>query len=205
MLFIPTEFENLFVISIEENKDDRGFFDRVWCKREFDLQGLDIDIIQSNISGNKKSGTLRGFHFQKEPFAEDKLITCLNGEIYDVVIDLRVDSASYLKWKSFYLTSDNRKMLFIPAGFAHGYQTLKNNTLILYYSSNFYNPMAEMGIRYDDPLFNIKWPKRIRSISNKDKSWMDFDDKKCPIFRLNKNGFAISIDTNQKIDIKGLI
>jgi dTDP-4-dehydrorhamnose 3,5-epimerase len=197
MLFTPTEFEDLFVISIEENIDDRGFFDRAWCKREFELQGLAIDIVQSNISGNKKSGTLRGFHYQKEPFAEDKIITCLNGKIYDVVIDLRIDSASYLKWKSFYLTPENRKMLFIPAGFAHAYQTLKNNTLILYYSSNFYNPMAEMGIRFNDPYFTIKWPQKIRSISAKDKSWMDFDNKKCPIFLVNKNGIAITLTQAQ--------
>ena len=186
MLFTQTEFENLFVISIKDNKDDRGFFDRAWCKREFELQGLDIDIVQSSISGNKKKGTLRGFHYQKEPFAEDKIITCLNGEIYDVVIDLRIDSVSYLRWKSFHLTAESRKMLFIPAGFAHGYQTLKNNTLILYYASNFYNPMAEMGIRYDDPFFNIKWDQNIGSISAKDKSWLDFDKNSCPKFWVNK-------------------
>ena len=196
MLFTPTEFENLFVIDIKENKDDRGFFDRAWCKREFELQGLEIDIVQSNISGNKTKGTLRGLHYQKEPFAEDKIITCLTGEMYDVVIDLRVNSASYLKWKSFYLTPENRKMLFIPAGFAHGYQTLKNKTLILYYSSNFYNPMAEMGIRFDDPFFNIKWPQKIRSISAKDKSWMDFDKKMCPIFLTHKNEFNFAFATN---------
>ena len=187
MLFTTTEFENLFVINIEENIDDRGFFDRAWCKREFELQGLEIDIVQSNISGNKTKGTLRGLHYQKEPFAEDKIITCLTGEMYDVVIDLRVNSTTYLKWKSFYLTPENRKMLFIPAGFAHGYQTLKNNTLILYYSSNFYNPMAELGIRYDDPFFKIKWPQKVRSISAKDKSWLSFNKDKCPIFFTHKN------------------
>ncbi len=186
MLFTHTEFKNLFVIDIEKNKDDRGFFDRTWCKREFELQGLEIDVVQSNISGNKKKGTLRGFHYQKEPFAEDKIITCLTGEMYDVVIDLRVNSATYLQWMGFYLTPENRKMLVVPAGFAHGYQTLKNNTMILYYSSNFYNPMAEMGIRYDDSFFNVEWPQKVCSISPKDKSWLNFDKDKCPIFLTHK-------------------
>ena len=194
MLFTRTEFENLFIIDIDEKKDNRGFFDRTWCKREFEVHGLGIDVVQSSISGNKTKGTLRGLHYQKEPFAEDKIITCLNGGIYDVVIDLRVDSATYLKWKGFYLTSNNRKMLFIPAGFAHGYQTLENGTLILYYSSEFYNPLAEMGIRFDDPFFNIKWPKKIQSISDKDKSWLDFNENKCPTFLIKKDepNFAFS-------------
>ena len=198
MLFTRTEFEGLFVIEIEEKIDARGFFSRMWCKREFELHGLKIDIVQSNISGNKTKGTLRGLHYQKRPFTEDKIITCLSGGIYDVVIDLRIDSATYLRWKGFYLSSNNKKMLFIPAGFAHGYQTLVNDTLLLYYSSEFYNPMAEMGIRYDDPYFNIKWPQKVRSISTKDKSWLNFDETECPTFLINKaeDNFASSKTKN---------
>ena len=196
MIFNHTEFEHLYLIDIETNDDDRGYFARTWCKHELKLHGVDADIVQSSISSTTRKGTLRGLHYQKVPFSEDKIITCLSGAIYDVVIDLRIDSVSYLKWTSFYLTSDNKKMLFVPAGFAHGYQALKDESLVLYYSTEFYNPMAEMGIRYDDPFFNIKWPQKVILASAKDRSWIDFDHEKCPIFLTNRDkvGFAIMAD-----------
>ncbi len=174
MIFKDTKLQDLRLIELQARADDRGFFARVWCEREFQAAGLPTDICQSNISFNKCRGTLRGMHYQRDPFGEDKLVTCLQGTVYDVVVDLRPGSKTYLKWAGFELSAENRLMLFVPKGFAHGYQTLGNDSLVLYFTTQFYTPESEAGIRFNDPAFGIRWPEEVTSISDKDRNWPDF-------------------------------
>lgn len=174
MKFIETELKGSFIIELEPIEDDRGFFARSFCQKEFKKQGLNSDIVQCNISYNLKCGTLRGMHFQIEPYSETKVVSCVKGSIYDVIIDLRKDSKTYLKWVSVVLSEENKKMLYIPENFAHGFQTLENNTYVYYQMGHFYKPEAAYGIRYNDPLLNICWPLEHKIISEKDISYKDF-------------------------------
>ena len=139
-----------FIIEPERLEDNRGFFARAWCKKEFETHGLNSRLVQCNISFNKSSGTLRGMHYQVAPYEEAKLVRCTMGAIYDVIIDLRPDSATYMDWIGVELTADNRKMLYVPENFAHGYQTLNDNTEVFYQVSQFYSPEFETGVRWDD-------------------------------------------------------
>lgn len=175
MKFIETELSGAYLIDPERLEDDRGFFARTFCQNEFEQHGLISDWVQCNISFNKRKGTLRGMHYQVTPHAEAKLVRCTMGSIYDVIIDLRPDSKTYLQWVSVELSAENRKMIYIPEGFAHGLQTLVDNTEVFYQMSKFYTPEYARAIRWNDPQFKIHWPEAERTISEKDQNIEDFD------------------------------
>jgi dTDP-4-dehydrorhamnose 3,5-epimerase len=175
MRFTETTLKGSFVIEQTRLADARGFFARTWCTREFQAHGLVSRFVQSNMSFSKRRGTLRGLHYQAAPHQEAKLIRCVKGAIYDVIVDLRPDSPTYLKWFGVELTGGDDKMLYVPEGFAHGFQTLVDDTEVVYPVSEFYAPHSERGIRWDDPLFAITWPHvEARVTSRKDQSWPPF-------------------------------
>ena len=174
MIFIETKLKGAYVIEPERNEDERGFFARTWDKNEFSKMGLDSEIVQSSISINKKRGTIRGMHYQSKPYEESKLVRCTKGRIFDVLIDLRSNSSTFKEWFSIELTEDNYKMVYIPKGFAHGFQTLEDNTEINYNIFEFYNSKSSRGVRWDDDEFNISWPLKVSKISKKDKSYTSF-------------------------------
>ncbi len=174
MKFVATPLKDAYIIEPEKHIDERGFFARTFCKKEFAESGISNDLVQSNISFNRKSGTIRGMHYQVEPFAESKIVSCYAGEIYDVIIDLRKTSDTYCQWYGVLLSSENYKSLFVPGGFAHGFQTLKDNTLIHYQMGEFYMPDYARGIRWNDPMFNILWPMEKVIVSEKDSQYPDF-------------------------------
>ena len=174
MIFNETELKGAYIIEIEKLKDHRGFFARSWCQKEFEEHNLVSRVKQANVSYNKTKGTLRGMHYQLSPYEETKLVRCTRGAIYDVIIDLRPDSTSYTQWIGVELTEENYKMLYVPENFAHGFQSLKDDTEVTYQVSQFYTPGSESGIRWDDPAFSLKWPIEIKVISDKDKSWPDY-------------------------------
>ena len=170
MKFYETELKGAYIIELEKFEDERGFFTRVWDKKIMQDQGLKSDLVQMSFSFSKKKGTLRGMHFQKEPFQEVKIVKCIQGKIFDVIIDLRVESKTYKKWIGVELSADKQKMIYVPEGFAHGFQTLEENTHVLYQMSNWFSPEHEKGIRWDDKDFNIRWPITDLIISKKDLS-----------------------------------
>jgi dTDP-4-dehydrorhamnose 3,5-epimerase len=174
VIFAETKLKDAHVIEIEKLEDTRGFFARSWCRKEFDEHGLISTVVQANISWNKKGGTLRGMHYQIPPYEEAKLVRCSRGSIYDAIIDLRKDSPSYMQWLGVELTADDYKLLYVPGGFAHGFQTLEDDTEVVYQVSQFYTPGAEAGLRWNDPTFNINWPFDVRVISDKDRNWPDY-------------------------------
>lgn len=174
MIFTETELKGAYIIEIEKLKDHRGFFARSWCQNEFKNHGLTTRLVQANVSYNKKTGTLRGMHYQMSPYEETKLVRCTRGAIYDLIIDLRPASPTYTQWIGVELTAENYKMLYVPENFAHGFQTLEDDTEVTYQVSQFYTPGAESGIRWDDPTFSIDWPIEVRVISDKDKSWPNY-------------------------------
>jgi len=175
MRFYETQLSGLFEIHLEPKSDERGFFARSWCEKEFEKHGLNSRILQCNVSFNMRKGTLRGMHFQDEPHAEAKLIRCTRGAIYDVAIDLRCDSKTSKQWVGIELTAENRKMLYIPEGFAHGFLTLEDHTEIFYQMSEFYYPELARGVRWNDPTFNIRWPEEVAVISERDRTYPDFN------------------------------
>jgi dTDP-4-dehydrorhamnose 3,5-epimerase len=174
MVFKETELKGAFIIELEKRVDKRGFFARTWCRREFESNGLNPNLVQANVSYSKKGGTLRGMHYQADPYEEAKLVCCTMGAIYDVIVDLRPDSPTYMQWTGVELTEENYRMLFVPENFAHGFQTMGDNAKVIYQVSQFYSPGFELGIRYDDPAFGIRWPVEVRVISDKDRSWPDY-------------------------------
>jgi dTDP-4-dehydrorhamnose 3,5-epimerase len=175
VIFTELKLRGAFVIDPERISDERGFFARTWCSREFVEHGLNPCIAQCNISFNERAGTLRGMHFQLAPYAESKVVRCMLGSIYDVIIDLRPNSSTYKQWEAIELTAFNRRMLYIPEGFAHGFQTLEPASEVFYQMSEFYHPQSASGVRWDDPLFAIQWPlSDERCISEKDKSFALF-------------------------------
>lgn len=174
MLFTETKLKGAFVLVPERREDNRGFFARTFCQREFEAHGLNPVVVQCNIAYNNKKGTLRGMHFQNPPFQEAKLVRCTKGAILDVILDLRPNSPTYKRWASAELSEDNHKMLYIPEGFAHGYQTLTETTEIIYQVSQFYAPESASGVRHNDPAFGIDWPLEVSAISELDKSWPDY-------------------------------
>ena len=176
MLFRETKLPGAFVIDLQKHEDERGFFARSWCRKEFEAHGLDPRTVQCNVSFNKVKGTLRGMHYQVAPFAEAKLVRCTRGAIYDVIIDLRRESATYKQHVSEVLSSNNYKALFIPEGFAHGFQTLEDNSEVFYQMSEFYSPEHQRGLRYNDPAFGINWPTDVTVISDRDRNYEDFKE-----------------------------
>ena len=171
MIFKETILKGAFVIDIEAIEDRRGFFARSWCKLEFEAAGLLSDFVQHNMGYSIREGTVRGLHYQIEPYQEVKVVRCTRGAIYDVIVDLQPDSATYKKWFGIELSALNHKMLYVPKGFAHGYQTLSDDSEIHYLTSEIYHADFAKGHRYDDPAFGIQWPIEISLISDQDLSW----------------------------------
>jgi dTDP-4-dehydrorhamnose 3,5-epimerase len=171
MIFTETKLKGAFIIDVEPREDERGFFARSWCEEEFQKHGLNPRLVQCNISFNKKCGTLRGMHYQIAPFAEAKVVRCTMGAIYDVIVDLRPDSATFKQWLAVELTADNHRALYIPEDFAHGFQTLADNVEVFYQMSEFYHPECARGARWNDPAFGIEWPVAESVISEKDQTF----------------------------------
>lgn len=171
MLFKETKLKGVFVIEPELITDERGFFACSWSPEEFEKQGLNPRLMQCNISFNNKRGTLRGMHFQEKPHEEAKLVRCTRGAMYDVAVDLRIGSPSRYRWAAVELTADNRRMLYIPEGFGHGYQTLADDTEIFYQMSESYHPESARGLRWDDPRLGIEWPLEVAVISKRDQEF----------------------------------
>jgi len=174
MIFTKTKLKDAFIIQPERLGDHRGFFARTWCQREFEAHGLNPCLVQCNISFNRKKGTLRGMHYQPAPHAETKLVRCTMGAIYDVIIDLRPESPTFKQYCAVVLTAENRTMIYVPEGFAHGFQVLQDNTEVFYQMSEFYVPESARGVRWDDPTFAIEWPRDERIILARDQSYPDF-------------------------------
>jgi dTDP-4-dehydrorhamnose 3,5-epimerase len=177
VIFTETGIEGAYVVDIEPREDDRGFFARAWCRREFEDAGLNADLVQINLARSYRMGTLRGMHYQGAPHAEVKLARCTRGAIYDVAVDLRPESPTFRRWFGLELTADNHRMLYVPEGFAHGYQTLTDDAEMCYQTSQFYDSASAGGVRYDDPAFGIDWPLPVSVISEADRSWPDFGGK----------------------------
>jgi dTDP-4-dehydrorhamnose 3,5-epimerase len=175
MKFTSTQLKGAYIIELEKRGDDRGFFARAFCKNEFEALGLNNNIVQINNSLSKDKGTLRGMHYQLNPKEEDKIVRCINGSLYDVIIDLRPESETFKQWYGIELNAENRKMLYVPKGFAHGFITLAEDTEAFYLTTEFYSPELERGVRFNDPQFNIKWPIDPVVISEKDKNHPDFN------------------------------
>lgn len=171
MFFTETRLKGAYLVEMEMREDNRGFFARAWCKREFEMQGLNSNFVQANIGFSQKKGTLRGMHYQVKPHEEAKLVRCTMGTIYDVIIDLRPDSPTHKQWIGVELTAHNYKLLYVPEGFAHGYQTLTDDTEVFYQTSQFYAPEYVRGVRHDDPAFGILWPIEVQVIADADRKW----------------------------------
>jgi dTDP-4-dehydrorhamnose 3,5-epimerase len=174
MEFHSTKLRDAYLIQLEPARDPRGFFARTFCVEEFASFGLETNYAQHSISYSARKGTLRGMHYQREPRSETKLVRCARGVILDVIIDIRPDSATYGHWQEFELSSENGRQLYIPKGFAHGFQTLSDDVEVSYLISTPYTPELASGVRYDDPTFGISWPLTITEISEKDLRWPDF-------------------------------
>lgn len=172
MKFTETKLSGLLIIELEPKIDERGYLVRVFCEEELKNNGLKFPIVQASQTLTKERGTIRGMHFQNFPKAEDKIVQCLKGSVYDVVIDLRKNSTTYGQWVGEELSADNKKMLFIPKGFAHGYQTLADHCELQYFMSELYSSECSTGVRYNDPLFKINWPLAVSNLSEKDKNWL---------------------------------
>lgn len=174
MIFTPAPLAGLYLVAPERHEDERGWFARSWCAREFAARGLDAGLAQTSLSFNRHQGTLRGMHFQRPPHAEAKLVCCVRGAIWDVALDLRPDSPTRGRWQGFELSAENGCALYLPEGFAHGFQTLQAESEVLYQISSFHAPEAAAGVRYDDPAFAIAWPLPVTSISPRDAAWPDY-------------------------------
>ena len=174
MRFLPTQLEGACVIELDRLEDERGFFARSFCRDEFAVHGLEPGFVQCNISFNAQRGTLRGMHFQANPYEEAKLVRCTRGAIFDVIADIRKHSDTYRRWIGVELTAENRRMLYVPKGFAHGFQTLEDASEVFYQMSDMFRPEASRGVRWDDPAFGIKWPLPDPTVSARDGGYPDF-------------------------------
>lgn len=174
MIFTETKLAGSYIIEIEKCEDERGFFARTWDSNVCKEMGLNSNLVQCNISFNIERGTIRGMHFQKSPHEEDKIVRCTKGKIFDVIIDLRSDSPTFTKWVSFELSEKNHKMLYIPKGFAHGFQTIEKDSEVFYQMSEYFMPEYSSGVMWNDPNFKIIWPLPISTISKKDLSYSHF-------------------------------
>ena len=171
MIFTELAVAGAYLIELSRLEDERGFYARTWCRDEFEKRGLVSDFAQRNMSFSNQRGTLRGLHWQTDPFAETKLVTCTKGSLYDVMVDMRPESTTYLQWCGVELSAENRNLVYVPKNLAHGFLTLEDNTEILYSSSESYHPECEQGMRYDDPSIGITWPDEICVVSDKDQAW----------------------------------
>lgn len=171
MKFTETTLPGVLIVDLERHEDERGFFARLWCKEELAALGLNADLAQCSISHNRKQGTLRGMHYQAEPHPEAKFVQCIRGAIYDVALDLRPASPSFRKWFVAELTADNRQLLYLPEGCAHGFQTLTDDSDVLYFISTPFHADLSRGVRWDDPAFGIHWPLPATIISARDQSY----------------------------------
>ncbi|MGO9863393.1 MAG: dTDP-4-dehydrorhamnose 3,5-epimerase [Terriglobales bacterium] len=177
MTFHDTKLPGVIEIHLDPAVDERGFFARSWCQKEFQDHGLNGKLVQCSVSLNFRKGTLRGIHYQGAPFAETKVVRCTSGAIYDVVLDLRPQSPTFKQWFSIVLTAENRHSVYIPEGCAHGFLTLTNESEVLYQMSEFYHPEAGRGVRWNDPSFQIIWPEKVEVISERDRTYLDFERK----------------------------
>lgn len=169
MLFSETKLPGAFVVDLERREDERGFFARAWCAQEFEARGLNPHLAQCNLSFNQRRGTVRGMHYQAAPFAEAKLVRCVRGALYDVIIDLRPASSTFKQWAAVELTAENRRALYVPEGLAHGFQTLADDTEVFYQMSEFYHPECARGVRWDEPEVGVEWPITEVVISERDQ------------------------------------
>ncbi len=174
MKFQATKIAEVFEIHVEPRRDERGFFARTWCRKEFEEHGLESTLVQCDISFNARKGTLRGMHYQAAPFAESKLVRCTKGSIYDVVLDLRPQSSTFKEWIAVTLTAENRCMVYVPKGCAHGFLTLQEETEVFYQMSEVYNAESARGVRWNDPAFGIAWPEKVEVTSERDRTYPDF-------------------------------
>ena len=175
MKFTPTPVDGAYVLDVNRIGDERGYFGRLWCENEMREQGLVAKIRQSNIGFSPQAGTLRGLHYQRAPHEEVKIVRCTRGSVFDVVVDVRPQSPTFRRWFGIELNPDNASMLYVPEGCATGYLTLEDNSEIYYNTSAIYAPEAATGVRYDDPAFQIDWPREITVLSDNDKNWPDLD------------------------------
>jgi dTDP-4-dehydrorhamnose 3,5-epimerase len=172
--FHGTTLGGVILVEVVPQADERGYFARTFCEKEFPAAGLPAHFVQNNISYNKKRGTLRGMHFQKEPHPEGKLVSCPRGKIFDVALDLRPSSPTFRQWAGFELSEENHSLLYIPPGFAHGFQTLEDDSVVSYQMTEFHFPELSGGVRWDDPAFAIQWPVEEKILSPRDRSFPDF-------------------------------
>lgn len=177
MIFRETDLPGAYVIDLDRHADERGFFARAWCRREFEARGLNPRLVQCNISYNAERGTLRGMHYQAPPHEEAKLVRCTRGRIYDVIVDLRRDSPAFTRHVGIELNDRNRTMLYVPEGVAHGFLTLEDDTEVFYQMSTFYAPEAARGVRWNDPAFAIDWPAPVRQVKARDANYPDFTEQ----------------------------
>lgn len=175
MRFVPTDIPGNWLIEQERQADERGFFARTWCAREFAERGLETRLVQCSVSFNQRHGTLRGLHYQAPPRAEVKLVRCTRGAIFDVAVDLRPDSATFRRWVGVELTQENGRTLYIPRGFAHGFLTLADATEVSYQMSEMYGPEQVRGVRWNDPFFGVRWPGPAEVIAPRDRDYPDVD------------------------------
>lgn len=175
MTFHETMLSGVLEIRLEPKADERGFFARTWCRKEFESHGLNPNVVQCSASFNTRKGTLRGIHYQATPSPETKVVRCTRGAIYDVVVDLRRQSPTFKDWIGVALTAANRHMLYVPEGCAHGFLTLEDETEVFYQMSEFYNPELGRGVRWNDPAFQISWPGKVEVISERDRTYPDFE------------------------------
>jgi dTDP-4-dehydrorhamnose 3,5-epimerase len=175
MIFKETHLKGAFVVELEKMEDERGYFARAWCEREFKKQGLDTGLVNINVSDSIKKGTVRGIHYQAPPLAETKLVRCTRGAIYDVMVDLRPDSPTFLQWVAETLSPDNGKMMYVPKGFGHAFQSLADHSMVFYQVSEFYAPDYYRGLRWDEPTLHIDWPEKVTVISKRDQDWAEFN------------------------------
>jgi dTDP-4-dehydrorhamnose 3,5-epimerase len=174
VIFSETTVQGAFVVDLEPRQDERGFFARTWCERECGERGMNLRVAQCNVSFNKKQGTLRGLHYQVAPFEEAKLVRCTHGAIYDVIVDLRPGSSSFLRHATVVLSAGNRRMLYVPEGCAHGFQTLEDDSEVFYQMSERYSAEHARGVRWNDPAFGIEWPPAERIMTDRDRTYPDF-------------------------------
>jgi dTDP-4-dehydrorhamnose 3,5-epimerase len=174
VIFTPVPLDGAWLVDLERHEDDRGFFARTWCRREFEDRGLDATLVQCSLSHNRRRGTLRGMHWQEAPHQEVKLVRCVRGAVWDVIIDLRPGSPGYTRHYGVELTASSGRALYVPAGFAHGFVTLEDETEVFYQMSEFYAPGSARGVRWDDPAFGISWPVEEPSMNERDAGYPDF-------------------------------
>src|SRR6266478_4892449 len=198
MQFHPTNLRDAFLVQLEPAHDNRGFFARTFCAEEFAAHGLEANYPQHSVSFSSRRGTLRGMHYQRDPHSEVKLVRCTKGAILDVIIDIRPDSPTYRRWQGFELSSANGRQLYIPRGFAHGFQTLSDNVEVSYLISTPYEPELARGIRYDDPAFAISWPLPVTEISERDLHWPDFSQWTIRAYVQRPVGLRPNSTRNQK-------